>query len=57
MNESKLTIFTDKLKDKAYILALNKSQITLLNFLFNEDILSSEHYYYFDNVEDIIANV
>ena len=56
MNESKLTIFTDKLKDKAYILGLNKSQIKLLNFLFDEGILSSEHYYYFDNVEDVIAN-
>lgn len=56
MNESKLIILTDKLQDKAYILGLNKGQIKLLNFLFEEGILNSERYYCFEDVKDVIAN-
>lgn len=57
MNETKRMVFTDKLQDKAYILDLDKSQIKLLNFLFNEDILSNDYYDYFENIENVLIAV
>lgn len=57
MNESKRMVFTDKLRDKAYILDLNKSQIKLLNFLFNENILSNDYYDYFEDIESVLIVV
>ena len=57
MNEAKRMVFTDKLQNKAYILDLDKSQIKLLNFLFNEDILSNGYYDYFEDIESVLMVV
>ena len=57
MNEAKRMVFTDKLQNKAYILDLDKSQIKLLNFLFNEDILSNNYYDYFEDIESVLMVV
>ena len=57
MNEAKRMVFTDKLQNKAYILDLDKSQIKLLNFLFNEDILSNDYYDYFEDIESVLMVV
>lgn len=57
MNELKLVVINDYENEGAYILALNESQIKLLQFLTNNSILDEDKISWTINVTDAIALV
>ena len=57
MNELKLVVINDYENEGAYILALNESQIKLLQFLTNNFILDKDKISWTINVTDAIALV
>ena len=59
MKESKLVIindFSDCGETASYILALNESQIKLLNFLFDKGIIDEDRFGWTTNVTDSIVD-